>query len=390
MEQNNQLEKKEIIYSLVNREYIQPHFKDDISLKNCTKLKIEQIGMLGAAFVPVTSFLSQVFSPSFQTSATNLYAAFDKAGNPVQLTNYFHGENAQIGALLKNGKIAEQARFKKIPVKDIPNVESGFNPATMMIAVQLLYISKQVTEIKKQQKELCEYLKDEKRAHIEAELSFLTTVLNEYKYNIDNETYKTSMHIKVMDIKETAEKNIQAARKHLRRFIDKNKNEYEALIYELQNYQTSVYLYSFSSFVEIIVLENLSKDYLEHVQNQIYDLSFAYKELYTECYVFLEESKNNSIGSLTLDAASKISGTLGELIAKTPGISQTQLDETLISGEEKLKTIKETGVSKAMKLFSHYKDTNVNELVEIIKRINRIFHEESVVMFDENYLYITD
>ena len=60
MEQNNQLEKKEIIYSLVNREYIQPHFKDDISLKNCTKLKIEQIGMLGAAFVPVTSFLSQV------------------------------------------------------------------------------------------------------------------------------------------------------------------------------------------------------------------------------------------------------------------------------------------------------------------------------------------
>jgi len=388
MNQDKGKMRKELIYSLVNREYLQPYFKNEISLKDFERIDIAQIGTLGAAFVPVASFLSQISSSDFQTTATNIYKAVDKTGNPIQLTTNFHGENAQMGALLnKNGRIAEQARF--IPIKEAQDsFEIIFDPVTMLVAAELLYISKEVTAIKKQQKEMCEYLKDEKRAHIEAELSFLTTVLNEYKYNIDNETYKASVHIKVMDIKETAEKNIQAARKHLKHFIDQSKIDYSFLIYELQNYQISVYLYSFSSFVEIIVLENLSETYLEHIQNQIYDLSFAYKELYTECYNYLEKIKSNSISSFALDAASKISGTLGKMIAKTPGISKTQLDENLISGEQKLQTIKESGVLKAMKAFTNYKDTNVNELIEIIKKINSIFNNESTIMFDEKYLYI--
>ena len=52
-------------------------------------------------------------------------------------------------------------------------------------------------------------------------------------------------------------------------------------------------------------------------------------------------------------------------------------------------SIRETGISKVMKLFTYYKDTNVNALIEIIKKTDRILHEESVIMFDENYLYIS-
>ena len=48
-----------------------------------------------------------------------------------------------------------------------------------------------------------------------------------------------------------------------------------------KEYQLSLYLHSFSSFLEVMLLGNFDKDYIESVKSKIDEYILKYKELYT-------------------------------------------------------------------------------------------------------------
>ena len=54
---------------------------------------------------------------------------------------------------------------------------------------------------------------------------------------------------------------------------------------ELKDYQLSMYLYAFFSFLEIILLENYDSQYLKSISKKIEDYSFEYRDLYSRSYV---------------------------------------------------------------------------------------------------------
>lgn len=81
------------------------------------------------------------------------------------------------------------------------------DPTMLFMAAALANIDKKLDAIQDMQKEMMDFLVQKEKADLKGNLNFLFDVFNNYKYNWNNEMYKNSNHIKVLDIRQEAEKN---------------------------------------------------------------------------------------------------------------------------------------------------------------------------------------
>ena len=102
--------------------------------------------------------------------------------------------------------------------------------------------------------------------------------MSNFKYNWDNEKYKTNKHILVQQIKKESETSIilyrdQIAKKLKKRSLIHSDQEVKAVLNKLQaqfkDYQLALYLYSYSTFLEVLLLGNFGKGYLNSVEHRI-------------------------------------------------------------------------------------------------------------------------
>ncbi len=221
--------------------------------------------------------------------------------------------------------------------------------------------------------------------------------MNNYKYNWNNEKYKNSNHIKVLDIKQTAERKIDFYREQIASQISKKtflhsdqdvRKQREKITAEFGDYQLSLYLYSFSSFLEVILLENFDSEYLDGITNKIENYSRLYRELYTTCYNQIEGYAKSSIQSNLLNGLSSVNKIAGKAIAKVPVISKSQIDEKLIETGDKLGKYSSARVEQSMKQLIDKQDNCVRPFIENINAINRLYNQPIELLFDKENLYI--
>lgn len=385
------MDNKSLIFQLVDNTYLQPTFQDEIDLAKFTKFPISDIAMLGTAFSPLVKFISSSNMGYTETvrklGIDTLYAAEDKTGNAMKLTATVRGETDKyIGGYVKNGTTG-QTRFKSIPISDLTKNSIVLDPMAMLVAAELMYVEKEIKIIKQQQQDMFKYLLIEKRAKIEGSISFLTKVLNDFKYNFQNQTYRVSMHTKILDIKQEAEQAIIASQKHIELFLNKGKEEYDKLGGELQNYQIALYSYAFSSFVEILVLENIDKSYLEQVSKRIDNFSIKYRETYTNCYNYLESKTEKSPQAFVLEIGANVGKKIGNIIAKTPIGDKTLIDEKILEVAGEIKVFKDNKIRKRLTEFSNYKDTRIKSFQQIINVIDKISNSNQI-FFSQKHIYV--
>ena len=82
------------------------------------------------------------------------------------------------------------------------------NPAMLFMAVALANIDKKLDAIRETQIEIVNFLVQKETSELKVELRFLADMLNNYKYNWNNDKYKSANHIKALDIKQAAERKI--------------------------------------------------------------------------------------------------------------------------------------------------------------------------------------
>ena len=78
----------------------------------------------------------------------------------------------------------------------------------LFMAATIATIDKKLDAIQEMQRELLEFLVQKERSDLRGDLNFLSDALNNYKYNWNNETYKSSNYIIVLDIKQESERKI--------------------------------------------------------------------------------------------------------------------------------------------------------------------------------------
>ena len=104
---------------------------------------------------------------------------------------------------LKNGKIV--GAFAKMnnggskPAELIPvdriEVAASENPELLAVAIVLFEINKKLDSIQQTQQEIFEYLRQKDEAKRRGNLEILVDILENYHFNIDNDTYKINKQI---------------------------------------------------------------------------------------------------------------------------------------------------------------------------------------------------
>lgn len=226
----------------------------------------------------------------------------------------------------------------------------------LFMAATCANIDKKMDSIQDMQKELLDFLAQKERSELKGDLNFLVDVINNYKYNWNNEKYKNNNHIKVLDIMQESERKLdffreQITSKLMRKsmfYSDQEvKKQLDKMQSEFKDYQVSLYLYSFSAFLQVILLENFESAYLEEVANKI----------------------------------------AGETVAKIPLINKSQIDETLLATGERIGNLSSKRIEQAMEQLIETQSAYVRPFIENINEVNRLYNRPLDLLFDEENLY---
>lgn len=208
----------------------------------------------------------------------------------------------------------------------------------LFMASALANIEKKLDAIQQMRQEVMEYLVQKEKADLKGNLIFLYNLFNDYKYNWNNEMHKNSNHIKVLDIRQEAEKKVVFYREQIITKINKKsfihgdqtvKRQLHIIQNQFKDYQLSLYLLCFLSFLEVMLLGNYNMEYLNGISRKLEDYSVKYKELYSKCYDEIDIYSATSVQSSMLKGLSKASNSVGRLVEKMPAINKGQANEAL-------------------------------------------------------------
>ena len=242
-----------------------------------------------------------------------------------------------------------------------------------------------------------EFLELKEVSKIKGNMNTLTDIIKNYKFNFSDEKYKTNKHILVQEIKKDAEQSMLLYREQI---IEKSKKrtfihgdqDIKMILKKVKmlfkNYQLSLYLYSFSAFLEVMLLENFTSGYLDSVQNSIEEYSYQYRRLYTDIYNLMEKYFKTSIQSEMITGISFVSKSIGEVFSKVPLISKSQIDENLIEAGKKLELHSEKNTIKTLEEFAKEQSSVVMPFIDNIKMINELYNKPTEYLFDNKNIYI--
>lgn len=373
----------------------QPQSTDiPVSLDKATKLPIAEIASLGTAFASVPQSFRTV-TQSIAPAADNLYRVFFPEGATGALKaakeGGFHGFS-----IMQDGS-SKLATL--VPVDGIQQVATAvpYDPTTLFMAAALMEINKKLDAIQETQQEMFEYIRNRDKAGLRGDLETLSDVLNNYRFNWGNAQYKSNKHILVQQISNDAERAIIHHRAQIEGklkskgliHIDKDvRDNADAIRDELEEYRLSVYLYSFASFLEVMLLENFDSDYLAATAGKIEGRSLAYRMLYTKAYDALESQADSSMRAVALGGLSGAMGFLGKAIEKTPVGDLTPIDEALQGASKGIGDFSRGVKRDMMRKITDARSSDVRPFVENIENVNRLYNEPTMLLANEDAIYV--
>lgn len=369
--------------SIETMEFYPVRIGDEYPITNFTKVPLSRISALGTSFEPIASAIQKVISGSETTSG--LYMV--KIPKGTHLAEYKSGVGNLGTVLNTNNQIAGQAVLNPLVC----------NPAMIFMAAALAGIDKKMDVIQDLQRNMMDFLVQKERAELRGNLIFLSDIMNNYRFNWNNDVYKNSNHIKVLDIRQAAEQKILFFREQISSKLKKNsifhsdkdaQKQIDRIQSAFMEYQLALYIHGFSSFLDVMLAGNYESKYLLGIRKKIEEYSWQYRELYTQCYDKLESYFDSSIQSSLLKGLRTVSKVTGEAIAKMPVLSKGPVDEVLIEAGGKLDKLgNKRTVQRLRKLVDH-QSSCVRPFIDNIETVDRLYNNDINVFFDKDTLYL--
>ncbi|MBQ3762188.1 MAG: hypothetical protein II875_09310 [Clostridia bacterium] len=358
-------------------------FNEETSLANYTKLPISGITSLGAAFEPLSNAVRKVFGGKGATSS--LYNVTIPSGTHLA---QFKDGTGNLGTVLNaNNQIAGQAKLT--PLK--------CNPTMVFMAAALANIEKKLDAIKELQQEMMDFLVRKEKAELRGDLIFLADILNNYRFNWNNDMYKNSNHIKVLDIRQAAEQKILFYRDQIASILRKKssihigsdvRKQIDAVRSALTEYQLALYTLGFSAFLDVMLVGNYAAGYLNGIKQKIEDYSLQYRELYKECCDQSKAYFSSSVESTLLKGLGSLSRAAGQAIAKIPYLSEGPVDEALIEAGNKLDKLEAQRAVEQLRKLDDHQGSCVRPFLENIETVKLLYSHSISMVFDQENVYL--
>ncbi len=365
--------------------------RTDISQSKSLSMPIAQLSTLGAG---VASLLP-VFRTVTQTST-------------VAAEGLYRIPNAVIGDTLKAAKSGnfwpsfknsnKLAQLQKVDsLQSTTSMVMPIDPAAMMMAVALFSIEQQLGNIVEMQKKILSFLEIEKESEIEADIETLSNIIEKYKHNWDNEQFISSNHKMVIDIQRTARKNMVSYQKKVRDVIkekkllvlqNKIKTTLDELMKDFKYYRLSLFTFSMSSLIEIMLSGNFKEENILSIKDEIQKLSFVYRDIYGECSVYLEGMEKSSVESNLLKGVSATSKAVGKFIGSIPKIKDGQIDERLQEAGEHVSDKAKTIETDSIAAFAEMSNPGTSLFTDKMDDLIFVYNQTTDICFDSNNIYL--
>lgn len=356
--------------------------ESEIGVSEYTKIPFSRLAALGSSFQPLTQ--------AVQTAITGA------GGSGIYFVNT-HGKTmfqknstrSFIGSLMnRDGTVGGgQADL----------IQLACDPTMLFMAAALANIDKKLDTIQQMQQEMMDYLVLKEKSELKGSLNVLYDILKNYQYNWDNEMYKNSNHSQVLNIKKDAEDKIVFFRERIifkvnkKSFLHGNqsvKKQLEEVQEQFEFYQSALYILAFSSFLDVMLVGNFGKEYLDSICEKLEEYSYQYRELYTTCYDEIEKYFSSSVESTLLKGMSKATSAIGKVVEKMPVISKTQIDENLISAGDRMNDYGIDKIRDKMNALIERQSNFVRPFIDSINAVNELHNRPVQLLIDKDNLYI--
>ena len=294
-----------------------------------------------------------------------------------------------LGGILKDGGGLAQARLVAV------------DPATLAaqaaMAAIMMEINKKLDNIQETQQRILDFLEQEKQAEQQANLKVLTDILEGYKHNWDNAQYLQNHHMKVLDIKQTAEKNIIFYQEQIAAAIKKMPaihldQAVRTAITDLgklfSQYRMALYLFAFASFLEVMLLGNFRQAYLDQIAAKVQEYNQHYQIQFSECSDMIKKYSTESVETKVLAGIGNAGKALGKFIGSVPFLAQGPVDEWLQDNGDALLKCNDEKAQKVAALFSAEEKIGSEVFVDSIRNVAVISNQTTDVLFDGEALYL--
>ena len=368
--------------------------KSSIENKKTMSVPIAELSTLGAGVASLV--------PAFNTVTTTTTLATDglfTIANKVAGDTLKMAKNGNAWGAMKTAtggsKMAQLAEAG--PLTATSQAVSAINPTTMMMAVALYSIEKQLGEIAETQKQILSFLEIKDEAGIEGDLETLTELINNYKHNWDNEVYVQNSHKMVMDIKRTARSNMLTSQKRVAELVASKKlvvgqGQVKSTLAEMEKrfkyYKLALYTYSLASMMEIMLGGNYKEEYITGIKDEIIKLSGIYRDLFEKSSLYLEKLGGFAVEAKVLKGIGTAGKAVGKFIGSIPLVKEGPVDEFLQDGGANLKKNAIGMEKQAVHQFAALNNSGTHIFVNKMEDMIQIYNHTERICFDDKQIYL--
>ena len=266
-----------------------------------------------------------------------------------------------------------------------------------MVAATLYSIDQKLDNIEAMQKNILQFLEVEKESEIEADVETLGDIIKKYKGNWNNEHFVSGNHKLALDIQRTARKNMISYEKKIADLLRKKPSvtagnkSVEAtlnLVTLFRYYRLSMYTCSFSSMIEMLLSGNFEEENIKAIKDSVEESAVKYRELYSECSIYLEKVGHLSIEANFKKGIGHASIAVGKAIGSIPLIKNGPVDEFLQESGAALKEDTKMQADEAVKAFARLSNPETAVFIENMQDIIDIYNKTKEICFDNDNIYL--
>ena len=364
---------------------------------NAIKIPLDYLPSLGVAFGSIPTMFRSITTT---INIPTLLTVTDKLGNPLDpnVLQTFKDGSGLLGSFRDAATGFGQARFHVQQGMSLTSVTTmPYNPAFLAMAFALAQINKKLDSIQSSVDQIFKYMRQRDKADMQGNLKTLADILNEYGFNYGNTVYMSNAHMKVLDIKQKSEQDMELFRfqvqekLHKKSFIEIRESvskRLDTVLDYLKDYQLSAYIYCFALFLEPMLSENFESGKLNSITQRIEEVSIQYLELYSECYEALETSTRKSIDTIVFGGLALAGQKAGKAIAATKVGDHTLIDEALEGAGKGIEGLNDKYSNSLTEKLLSAKSLDVLPFKENVENINMLYNQPSQLAIDDKNIYV--
>lgn len=396
----NEIVKQEENQIIVNEECNKENF-NLIEMNNYMLSDVRKETLSNNTYSLSLSKLSKI-SPITVSTTNNIKTIMEQhpktSGNLYRITNLEKNDSLKAmrdgktfwGSIKKSDGSSTMVKLKEVN----PNNIMALDPTVMMMSVALAGIEQELGEIKELSEKIYSFLEHEKESEIESDLEILNRSINDFRFNLEDEKYLINNHKQVMDIKGTANKNMLFYKKEINDDLSKDKlfttyNSMNSIIEDIQKkfeyYRLSLYIYSFSTFMEILLLGNYRSDYLLNKKNELDELDNEYSETFNNALKYVKKNANKSLEGNVLSGLGSAGKAIGNLAEK---VKIKNVNSWLNEKGDNLKQSGQKIKNDFATKFDDMKESKSRSFINQIEKVNCIYNKTKEIYFDKENIYL--